>query len=99
MVLPDAPICPAPLPSVRIETRSSASKPATTTLPPARLSTAVKTTSLSSNCGAAFTVFSVKVTLGLKPVSVGTPSTSVTLMATAWAAVLSAPSEAVTVIS
>ena len=95
MVLPETPICPAPLPSVRTETRSSASRPITTSRPPESEASLAKATSASSNCGVAFTVFSAKVTPAARPVRDVASTTFVTVMATARAALLSVPSEAV----
>ena len=92
MVLPEMPIWPAPLPRLRTESRSSASTPPTVRCPPESEVALVKVTSGSSSFGAALTSFSAKVTLAAS-------FASVTVMATALAALLSVPSEAMTVMS
>ena len=68
--LPETPICPAPVPWLRIATVSCASRPVTVSVPPSKLlSASVKVTSAAMICGAAF---SRNVTGVVRPVRVGT---------------------------
>ncbi|MDO9527126.1 MAG: hypothetical protein Q7J57_16565, partial [Gemmobacter sp.] len=51
---PENPTCPSPVPSLRTEMTSSANRPLTVRVdPPRPLLPAVRTTSVSSNCGKA----------------------------------------------
>ena len=67
---PETPICPAPVPWLRIATVSCAKRPVTVSVPPLKLlSRSVKVTSASMICAAALTVFSRNVTGVVRPVS------------------------------
>jgi hypothetical protein len=77
---PEKPICPAPVPSLRIETLSSASRPVTVSVPVLKFpSGSVNTTAVSSSCGDALTVFSENVTGESRPARLGASFTAATL--------------------